>query len=72
MTSNRVLELMNRVPFLPLEIHLTDGAMIRVENAYDIAARPNSPDITIYEEDRWRFVACRNITEVISAPSINE
>jgi len=69
MTANRIIELMNRAPYSPLEIHLSDGTTIQVENPYDIAARPNSSDITIFEQDRWRFVACRNITEVITLSS---
>jgi hypothetical protein len=68
MTSNRILELMNRTPFMPLEIHLSDGTTIRVEDPFDIAVRPHSPDFTVFEEERWRFVACRNIREVITAP----
>jgi hypothetical protein len=68
MTANQMIELMNRTPFTPIEIHLSDGARIKVEHPYEIATRPNSPVCIIYEEDRWRFVAYRNITEVITAP----
>ena len=67
MTANRILELMNRIPFIPLEIHLNDGAIIRVENPYDIAVRPHGSDCIIFEDDRWRFVACGNIAEIITA-----
>jgi hypothetical protein len=58
---------MNRVPFQPFEIHLSDGARIRVENPYEIATRPKSQSCIIYEEDEGiLFVAYRNITEVIT------
>ncbi len=31
MTANRMIELMDRTPFEPLEIHLSDGERIHVE-----------------------------------------
>jgi hypothetical protein len=71
MTANQLIDLMNRSPFTPLEIHLSDGASIRVEQPYQIATTRNSPTCVIYEGDeRMRFVSYRNITEVITS-SIN-
>ena len=68
MNATHMIELMNRVPFEPLEIHLSDGTRIRVEQPFQIATRPNSPSCVIYDEDdRMRIVAYRNITEVITA-----
>lgn len=68
MTANRMIELMNRSPFAPLEIHLNDGTSIRVAEPFQIATLRNSPTCTIYEEgDRMRIVAFRNISEVITA-----
>ena len=68
MNATHMIELMNRVPFEPLEIHLNDGMLIRVEQPFQIATRPNSPSCVIYDEDdRMRIVAYRNITEVITA-----
>jgi hypothetical protein len=68
MTANQMIELMNRIPFDPLEIHLADGTSIRVEHPYQIATRPNSPSCIIYTDDeRMRVVAYRNITEVITS-----
>jgi hypothetical protein len=62
-----MIALMNRSPFEPLEIHLSDGTQIHVEQPYHIATRQNSPSCIIYDEgDRMRFVAYRNITEVIT------
>jgi hypothetical protein len=71
MTANQLIDLMNRSPFTPLEIHLSDGERIRVEQPYQIATTRNSPTCVIYEEDeRMRFVSYRNITEVITT-SVN-
>ena len=67
MNATQMIELMNRIPFEPLEIHLSDGTRIRVEQPYQIATRPNSASCTVYDEgDRMRIVAYRNVTEVIT------
>ncbi|OLE51321.1 MAG: hypothetical protein AUI36_18695 [Cyanobacteria bacterium 13_1_40CM_2_61_4] len=67
MTALQLIKLMNRIPFEAFEIHLTDGARIRVEHPYEIATRPKSPTCIIYDEDEgMRIVAYRNITEVIT------
>ena len=68
MNSSQMIERLNRIPFEPLEIHLSDGTQIRVEQPYHIATRQGSPSCIIYDqEDRTRFVAYRNITEVITS-----
>lgn len=68
MNASQMIALMNRVPFEPFEVHLSDGTQIRVEQPFQIATRPNSPSCVIYDEDdRMRIVAYRNITEVITA-----
>jgi hypothetical protein len=70
MNATQMIELMNRTPFEPLDIHLSDGTRIRVEHPYQIATRPDSPTCIVFDEpDRMRFVAYRNITEVITAAS---
>lgn len=67
MTANQLIELMNRSPFEPLEIHLADRTTINVEHPYQIATKPHSQACVIYEDDeRMRFVAYRNITEIIT------
>jgi hypothetical protein len=68
MDAAQMTQIMNRTPFMPFEIHLSDGATIRVEHPYDIAAPPESGDCLIFEDKVWRFVAYRNITEVITTP----
>ncbi len=68
MSPTQMIELMNRTPFEPLEIHLSDGTRIRVEHPYHIATREDSPTCIIYDEaGRMRIIAYRNITEVITA-----
>jgi hypothetical protein len=67
MNAAQIIELMNRTPFEPLEICLSDGTRIRVEQPYQIATRPDSPTCVIYDEDRMRIVAFRNVTEVVTA-----
>jgi len=70
MNATQMIELMNRTPFEPLEIHLSDGTRIRVEHPYHIATRRDSPTCIIFDEsDRMRIVAYRKITEVITAAS---
>jgi len=61
-----MIELMNRTPFEPFEIHLSDGTQIRIEQPYHIATRQDSPSCIVYDDDRMRIVAYRNITEVIT------
>jgi hypothetical protein len=67
MNALQMIALMNRTPFEPLEIHLSDGTQIRVEQPFHIATRQNSPTCIIYDEgDRMRIVSYGNITEVIT------
>jgi hypothetical protein len=73
MTANKMIELMNREPFEPLEIHLNNGTKVRVEQPYQIATRPNSPSVIVYDdEERMRIIAYRNIAEVITVPTPTE
>lgn len=70
MNAIEVLKLMNRTPFEPFEIRLSDGTRIPVEHPWEISTRPDSPTCTIYEaEQGMRIVAFRNITEVVTAVS---
>lgn len=70
MNASQMIELMNRIPFEPLEIHLDDGTRIRVEHPYHIATRQDRPSCIIYGEDnRMRILAYHNITEVITTIS---
>jgi len=68
MTAKQMIELMNRVPFEPFEIHLTDGAHIKVEHPYEIATGPKSRTCSIYDDEQeiMRIVSYRNIAEVIA------
>jgi hypothetical protein len=67
MTATQMISLMNRTPFEPFEIHLTEGARIRVEHPYEIATRPKNATCIIFDDDEgMRIVAYRNITEVVT------
>lgn len=67
MNATQMIELMNRTPFEPFEIHLTDGTKILVEHPYEIVTKPKSTSCFIFDDDdRMHFVAYRNITEVIT------
>jgi hypothetical protein len=68
MTAQQMIQLMNRTPFEPLEIHLTDGTHIRVEHPYEISTAPKSAICSIFNDDDglMRVVSFRNITEVVT------
>lgn len=69
MNANEMIDLRNRLPFVPFTIHLRDGAAVRVEQPYVLATGRNSPECVIYESaDRIRFVAYRDIAEITTAP----
>ncbi len=66
-TATQLLELMNQVPFEGFEFHLSDGTKIAVEHPYLVATSPHSSFCTVFDlPDRARYVAFRNITEVIA------
>ena len=68
MNATQIIVLMNRTPFEPFEIHLSDGAHIKVDEPWQISTFPESPTCAIYDAgDRMRIVAFRNITEVLTA-----
>lgn len=68
MNASQMIELMNRTPFESLEIHLSDGSRIVVEQPFQISTSRNSPSCTVYDaHDHMRIVAYRNITEIITA-----
>jgi hypothetical protein len=70
MNATRMIELMNRTPFEPLEIHLNNGANIKIEHPYQIATSQKSLTCTIYDtDDRMRIVSFINITEIITTNS---
>ncbi len=67
MTASQLLELMNRVPFQPIEIHLNNGSHMKVDHPYQIATQPNAAACTVFCDDGlMRIVAYRNIAEVIT------
>jgi hypothetical protein len=66
MTAIDTIRLMNRTPFEPFEIRLTDGTRIRVEHPYEIATNPKGRACVICTEDDMRIVSYRNITEIVT------
>lgn len=71
MNAAEIISLRDRSPFMPFEIRLKDGESVRVKHAYEIATGPNSPSCVVYEgEDQIRFVAYRDVVEVVTA-SVN-
>jgi hypothetical protein len=66
MNATAMIDLMNRTPFEPIEIHMSDGSNIRVEHPYAIATNPKSHSCIVYQHERMRIIAYRNITEVIT------
>jgi len=72
MSATTLIDLMNRSPFQPLEIHLSDETRLTVENPCQIATSRNSASCIIYEDNgdaRMRIVAYRNITEIVTPAS---
>lgn len=71
MNATELLKVMNRDPFHPFEVHLSDGARITVEHPWQISTAPNSATCTVYEgDDGMRIVAYRNITEIVTTSPV--
>ena len=66
MNASQMIELMNRRPFKPIEIRLNDGSSILVEQPFHVSTARNSSSCVIHDEDKARFVAYRNMTEVVT------
>jgi hypothetical protein len=67
MNATQMLELMNRMPFQPLEIHLNNGSVIHVTEPFAIRAVRHSPTCIVFDDEGIaRFVAYRNMAEVVT------
>ncbi len=67
MNAHQMIELLNRNPFEPIEIHLTNGTVIRIDHPYQTATAPQSSHCIIHgesESEPVRYVAYRNMAEV--------
>ena len=71
MDANELIKLMNRAPFQPLEIHLTDGSVITVNESFEIATRRTSPCFIVYSHDKMDVVSYQNVARV-STPVLAE
>ena len=68
MNASKMIELINRQPFEPLEVHLSDGTVFNVESPHLIATSRNQVTFTVYSDDdeSARYVAYRNVTQVVT------
>lgn len=68
MNASKMIELVSRQPFEPLEVHLTDGSVVTVESPHLIATGRNQATFTLYSDadESARYIAYRNITQVIT------
>ena len=64
MNASELIELMNRSPFQPLEIHLNDGSIIIVNEPFEIATQRTSPRFIVYTTDKMDVVSYRNVAKV--------
>ena len=64
MDATEMIELRNRVPFQPLQIHLNDGSVIMVAEPFEIATQRTSPCFIVYSAEKMDVVAYRNVTRV--------
>ncbi len=68
MNATQMLELLNRTPFQPLEIHLNNGAVIHVDTPFAIRALPHSSTCIVFDDEGIaRFIAYRNMAEVVTS-----
>jgi len=68
MTSKKLIELIVRTPFLPLEIRLSDGGTVRVDHPWQLATSANSPTCVFYgDNDEMRIISLRNVTEIVTS-----
>lgn len=68
MNASTMIELVNRQPFAPIEVHLSDGEKLTVESPHLIATARNQATFTLYsdEDESARYVAYRNITQMVT------
>lgn len=71
MNASEIIELVTRVPFTPLMLHLSDGTAIPVQHPSQIAARPGGAACVVYDgDDPRRLVNYREIARVAMAPPV--
>jgi len=68
MNASQMIELINRQPFKPIEVHLRDGGVFTVESPHLIATSRNQATFTVCSDDNdsARYVAYRNVTQVVT------
>ena len=70
MNAEEMIQWRMRSPFVPFDIRLRNGESVRVQLPTSIAIGRKIPECAIYESaERLRFVAYRDIAEVVMAPA---
>ena len=64
MNATELIKLMNRIPFQPLKIYLSDGSMLTVNDSFEIATQRTSPCFIVYSDDKMDVVSYRNVTKI--------
>lgn len=64
MNATELIQLMNRTPFRPLTIHLSDGSSLTVNEPFEIATQRTSPAFIVYSADKMEVVSYRNVTKI--------
>ena len=64
MNATELIKLMNRTPFHPLQIHLNDGSIISVSEAFEIATQRTSPCFIVYGSEKMDVVSYRNVAKI--------
>lgn len=66
MAANRIIELLERSPFVPLSIYLADGRVVSVDHPFEISVAPHAPDCIVHDLETVRYISIRNIIEIAS------
>ncbi|MEO1498211.1 MAG: hypothetical protein AAFV43_13795 [Planctomycetota bacterium] len=68
MNASTMIDIVNRQPFEPIEVHLSDGEVLTIESLHLIATGRNKPTFILYtdEDETTRYVSYRNITQVVT------
>lgn len=68
MNASKMIELVTQQPFETINVHMNDGEVITIESPHLIATGKNKPTFTLWadEDDTVRYVAYRNITQVVT------
>lgn len=68
MYASTMIELINRQPFQPIAVHLSDGEVLMVGYPHLISTGRNKSTFTLHSDtdDSARYVSYRNVTQVVT------